>query len=110
MNDCNQMGREFGKLYEALDELVEDAPFAGTWNNVQAMVAFFKGKLNQIIDENARPVDHDVDMQPVENVKEDDYGQWQEDPDQGMCCMKCRATDFEKFHFFESCAHIICKD
>jgi len=51
MNDCSKMQNEYGNLYSALDALVEDAPYAGTWNNVQAITAFFRAKLNQIIEE-----------------------------------------------------------
>ena len=76
----------YGKLYDALDEIVEESPVAGTWNNVQAMIAFFRGKLNQIIDENLKPVNPDVNMEPEESYKNgfDFY----EDDSGGMKCMK----------------------
>lgn len=87
MNDCAKMKYGYGKLYNALDELVEDSPVAGTWNNVQAMIAFFRLKLNQIIEENMKPVNFDVEMDQEESLM-NGYGGYYEDENAGMKCMK----------------------
>lgn len=106
MNDCQNMQKEFGDLYRALDQMVEDSPFLGTWNNIQAMVTFFRCKLNQIIEENSKPVSEDVNMEPEVSYK---YQDFINEDDLGMKCMKCDEMQFEKLHFLETCAHIICK-
>ena len=41
MNDWRRMKMTYGKLYNALDEIVEESPVADTWNNVQTMISFF---------------------------------------------------------------------
>lgn len=49
MNDCDAMQEGYGDLYNALNILIEDAPFMKTWNNVQALSSFFKKKLEKVI-------------------------------------------------------------
>ena len=51
LNDCESMQNQYGELYNALNILIEDDPYMNTWNNVQALMAFFRRKLNKIIDE-----------------------------------------------------------
>ena len=41
----------YGELYQALNILIEDAPFPETWNNIQAISSFFRAKLDKIINE-----------------------------------------------------------
>ena len=51
MNDWDRMQETYGELYQALNILVEDAPFPETWNNIQAISSFFRAKLDKIINE-----------------------------------------------------------
>lgn len=50
MNDCLDMGDQYGELFNAINVLIEDNPSLGTWNNIQAINRFFKSKLERIID------------------------------------------------------------
>jgi hypothetical protein len=50
LNDCDIMQEQYGDLYNAFNVLIEDSPFIGTVNNLQAITTFFRRKLTNIID------------------------------------------------------------
>ena len=54
LNDCDVMQEKYGDIYNSLNILIEDAPFQGTMNNIQAITTFFRNKLIRILSDVSR--------------------------------------------------------